>query len=174
MNQREEQLGKFEIKGSINNEERESFLQDWYSNKEQADLQRDFELKMLQAEQKKQEELWEGKIIRPSGFNVLIKPTDENPYLRKVSTSGIITNSSGVFQNPDSGETDMLERGIMYAKVLEVGPDVKHTVKGDEIIYAAQRMIPIPFKGEGYCLLNEGQILSYIGKENDLTQRFDK
>lgn len=164
---REEQLGKFTMNqgnGVVMNGRFENF-----DNAEQLDFRR----KMLIEEQKKQEALWEGKEIRPFGFNIMIKPTDENPYLKKISDIGLLTDSGGVFSNPDTGNADMLERGICYAVVEQVGPDVKHVQKGDEIIYLASRLLPVPFKGEGYCMMNEGQVLAIIGREFDLRYRFD-
>ena len=96
--------------------------------------QLDFEFKMRKLAEEEQAALWKDKEIVPFGFNVMIKPTEENPYLRKITADGIITDGGGAFNNPDSGERDILERGIAYAVVLSVGPDVKHVRKGDEII----------------------------------------
>lgn len=165
MSLREEQLGKFNFGNYSSNTE---FMESKIANAEQLDFQR----KMLIEEQKKQEALWEGKEIMPFGFNLMIKPTDENPYLKKVSDIGLLTTSGGIFNNPDSGQADMLEQGICYAVVEQVGPDVKHVRKGDEIIYIASRLLPLPFKGEGYCLLNEGHVLGIIARAENLEERF--
>lgn len=160
---REEKLGRFKMT-MLNTDE--NFLTQYNEEKEAMQKQQTFEYQMLQEKQKKQEELWKDKVFKPKGFNILIKPTDENPYLRKVSTEGLLMSANGKFNNPDTGEVDLLEQGICYAVVLDVGSKVEGINKGDEIIYLAQRLLPIPFKGEGYCLLNEGQILGVITKED--------
>lgn len=170
MSLREEKLGKFAIRDfSQEVTEPGKFITEDDIRKVE---QLDFERKMLVAEQKKQEELWKDKVMGPFGHYILIKPTDENPYLRKVSDSGIITDTGGIHANPDSGKNDLLTRGIAYAVIEQVGPDVKHARKGDEIIYSPERKLPMPFKGEGYCLINEGYILSFVGKAKDLEERF--
>ena len=165
MSTREEQLGKFRMNTEQFNTKR--FVHE-VENAEQLDFQR----KMLIAEQQKQEALWKDKEVMPFGFNIMIKPTDENPYLKKISDSGLVTDSGGIFSNPDTGNADILERGICYAVVEQVGPDVKHVRKGDEIIYLASRLLPRPFKGEGYCMMNEGQVLAIIGRKENLEERF--
>lgn len=165
MIQREEQLGKFKM-GTF--ESTGKFENERPFNPEDLEFKR----KLLIAEQKQQEQLWEGKEIMPFGFNIMIRPTDENPYLKKVTDSGLITDSGGFFENPDTGNADILERGICYAVVEQVGPDVKHVRKGDEVIYLASRLLPLPFKGEGFCMMNEGQVLAIIGRGEKLEERF--
>lgn len=167
MSLREEQLGKFTL-SDHKTDNNSLFLEKSIQNAEQLDFQR----KLLMDEQKKQEALWEGKEIMPFGFSIMFKPTDENPYIKKISDIGLLTDSGGFFENPDTGNQDMLERGICYAVVEQVGPDVKHVKRGDEIIYMASRMLPLPFKGDGFCAINEGQVLAIIGKADDLTSRF--
>ena len=77
-----------------------------------------------------------------------------------------------MFKNPDSGETDILLKTVHYAVVEQVGPDVKHIRKGDEIIYNAQRLMPLPFKEMGYIILAEGQVLGVINKRENREERF--
>lgn len=172
MNQLEEQLGKFSVGSSLTDTEKEAFLQEWNQTKAQAQQQREFELLMLKKQQEEQEALWEGKVIKPFGFYIMIKHTGTNPYLKKITSSGIITDTDGLFSNPDSGEMDMLEKNVCYAIAEDVGPDVKHIKKGDEIIYSPGRMLPLPFKDEGFCLITESQVFGVVGKPEDLNERF--
>ena len=100
---REEKLGRFKMT-MLNTDE--NFLTQYNEEKEAMQKQQTFEYQMLQEKQKKQEELWKDKVFKPKGFNILIKPTDENPYLRKVSTEGLLMSANGKFNNTDTGEVD--------------------------------------------------------------------
>lgn len=122
---------------------------------------------------KEQEELWKDKDILPFGHNIIIIPKDENPYITKITKSGLINDGGGLFKNPESGEMDMLKNGICYAIVYNVGSDVKHIKPGDEIIYLGSRILPIPFKETGYCIVNEGAVLAIINKSDKLTNRYE-
>lgn len=174
MGKREEELGKFGLGSNLmlSEKEKRQLKEELAASEQAAADQRSFALKLLKVEQEKQAKLWEGKEIMPFGYNILVVPTDENPYLKKISDSGLITSSEGLFKNPDSGETDILLKTIHYAVVEQVGPDVKHIRKGDEIIYNAQRLMPLPFKEMGYVILAEGQVLGVINKRENLEERF--
>ena len=167
---REERLGKFNM---ANLKTDDNFINQYNNEKEVMQKQQTFEHQMLMEKQRKQEELWKDKIFKPHGFYVLFKPTDENPYLKKISGDGLILDNEGKFNNPDTGEQDFLEKGICYGVVLDVGPKVESVRPGDEFIYMAQRLIPVPFKGEGLCMLNEGQLLGVIGNVDELNYRFE-
>lgn len=169
---REEQLGKFSTKATLSDSEKNQFLEEWINQKTAIDESKSFELQMLKEEQRKQDELWKDKVMKPFGLYLLIKSSSENPYIKKISDSGIIMDSGGIHKNPDTGEMDMLERAMKYAIVEEAGPDVRHVKKGDEILFQPTREMPAPFKGIGYTLLNEGAVLAIIGNENDFKDRF--
>jgi hypothetical protein len=133
--------------------------------------QQDFENKMRIEEENRRLEKWANKAIMPFGQNIMIEPYTENPYMRKVHDSGIILDSSR-FTNPDSGKDEDRDLGIKCAKVIEVGPDVKHVRKGDEILCVAARALPVPFMNTGFMLMNEGHVICIINTNDVLIERF--
>lgn len=135
--------------------------------------QSDFANKLRIEEERKRQELWKDKAIMPFGHNIMVQPYPENPYLKKVNEVGIILDKS-TFNNQDTGTKDDLDLGIPCAKVVEVGPDVKHVKRGDEIIYMAQRVLPVPFMNTGFLLLNEGAVMCVINTEDNLKSRFSQ
>lgn len=159
MNQREEMLGRYAVTSEVDG----NFENYFNEQQEKLKIEQAEQLELLRQERIKQEELWEGKEFIPLNYNLVIKPTDYNPYIRKISSSGLILNN-GSFKNPDSGEDDFLKLGICYGNVVSVGSAVREIKAGDEIIYHASRLLPVPFKGEGLCLMNEGQVLGVIRK----------
>ena len=134
--------------------------------------QQDFENKARIAEEQKRQELWANKSIMPFGHNIMIQPYPENPYLKKVNESGIILDKRD-FTNQDTGQKDELDLGVPCARVVEVGPDVKYIRRGDEIIYMAQRVLPVPFMNTGFLLLNEGAVMCVINNDDNLKSRFN-
>ncbi len=133
--------------------------------------QQDFEAKLRIEEENKRQELWKNKSIMPFGHNIMIQPYPENPYLKKVNEAGIILDKK-TFDNQDTGQKDDLDLGIPCAKVVEVGPEVKHIKRGDEIIYMAQRVLPVPFMNTGFLLLNEGAVMCIINTDDNLKNRY--
>lgn len=169
MGRRDEMLGKFSFATKATEDCNEEVIAAVAQKNEQLD----FERKLRELEDKKLEEAWEGKEIKPFGLNLIIKPFDENPYVRNTTDSGLITDGGGHFRNPDTGEMDLLRKTILYAIVVDAGPDTRHVKKGDEIIYSAQRLLPVPFKNQGLCLLNEGAVLAIINTTDNLNDRFN-
>jgi hypothetical protein len=133
--------------------------------------QSEFEMEMMINEEKKRQEMWVGKGIMPINHCVIIKPYPENPYLKKMTDDGLLLNTRA-FDNPDTGMKDELDLGIPCAQVMEVSPDVKFVKPGDEILYMAQRCIPVPFMNTGFLLLNEGAVLCIINTNENLKSRF--
>lgn len=121
---------------------------------------------LLEAEKAKQEEInskLETLELMPMGNRVIIMPYPVNPY-RQIIKGNVLTSLDGLFKNPDSGEWDTAKQGIVCGKVIEVGPDCKYTVAGDDIYYDARTVSPIPFMGLGYLTVNELNILVVLNE----------
>lgn len=168
MSQREELTGNFFMGDTKAISEKE--LEEIERRKAE---QQAFEQKIIESEEVKRQEKWKDKGIIPFGFNIMIQPYKENPYLKKVNENGILLDNK-TFDNPDTGTKDELDLGIPCAKVVEVGPDVKQIKAGDEVIYVAGRATPVPFMNSGFLLINEGAVLCIINTESNLKERFKK
>lgn len=111
------------------------------------------------------------KEIMPLGFNILIQPYNENPYMNFVSEGGLqLTN--GEFHNPDNGEMEQLKSEICCGLVLEVGSKCTEVCVGDEIFYHVGTTKPIPFMNKGFLLGHEPGIMVIINE--GLKERFKK
>lgn len=166
MSMREELTGKFMMNDNL--DLTPEMIEELEKYKTQ---QQDFEHKLRIEEEKRRQEKWENKSIMPFGHNIMIQPYPENPYLKKVNEVGLILDKTD-FNNPDTGQRDKLDLGIPCAKVVEVGPDVKHVKRNDEIIYMAERCLPVPFMNTGFLLLNEGAVVAIINDDENLKNRF--
>lgn len=102
--------------------------------------------------------------IIPVYANIIVKPYEENPYIQHVTKSGFIINDA-VFDNPDTGERDMLVQEIVCGKVIEAGPDCKYVKTGDDIFYNSRTVKPIPYNRLGYMLCNEQGVLAIVGED---------
>lgn len=107
----------------------------------------------------------------PWGNRVLILKYPENPYKQIISKGGIFIPDNINFKNPESGEADKLEEGIVCGKVIEVGPDCKQVLPGDDVFYQLNTTYPIPFMGMGYTQTSEPQLLTIIAE--GLKKRFN-
>lgn len=118
-------------------------------------------------------EVTNGLEIKPNNTYVLIKPYDKNPYEKlEVRESGIILDdNTPTFKNPDSGEEESVDVGIIVAKVIEVGPDCKYVKEGDDIYCQIGSLVPIPFFRQGLATVSEQRILMILNK--GLTERFN-
>lgn len=122
-------------------------------------------------QQKELEERLDKLRLMPLHSNVLFIPYDSNPYKKKVNTSsGIILDWEGQFKNPDSGEDDRQQLIVTYGKVVEVGPDVKYTKVGDDIVYDTRVVMPVPFMDKGFYIIPEQNVKLIINE--DLQERF--
>ena len=129
--------------------------------------------KLLEADKQKQADIearLEGLEILPSGARIVVMPYPKNPYRQIFSKGGIITEYNGSFKNPDSGEEDTLETGIVCGKVIEVGPESKEVRIGDDVYYDKRTVYPLPFMSLGYVIFHETQALAIIN--NGLKERF--
>lgn len=108
--------------------------------------------------------------IIPMGNKVMMLPYPENPYKKIASTSGIIVDYNGEFNNPDTGEKDKLQTFVGCAKVIEMGPECKYVIAGDDVFYDTRTVYPVPFLNLGYILTTEPQFLLIIN--GGLKKRF--
>lgn len=109
--------------------------------------------------------------IMPLMGNVLVRPYAKNPFEKfELSESGIILSSfDGSFDNPDTGTRDKQDNAIVFADVIEVGPEVKNIQTGDIIMFRNHSQLPVPFFGEGFYVTHQNNVLVAINK--GLTER---
>ena len=123
-----------------------------------------------EAKQREIEGRLEGLEVIPNANRIIIMPYPENPYVKIMTESGIYLDHSGAFKNPDSGTMDNLQEVIKCAKVIEVGPDCKRVVNGDDVYYDSRTVYPLPFMSLGYMITTEIQLLAVVN--NDLKKRW--
>lgn len=99
----------------------------------------------------------------PEGNRVIILPYPTNPY-KKIKAGSIYLGNDGSFKNPDTGEMDNLQEFIVCGKIIEVGPDCKRAIVGNDIFYIKNSAVPIPFMSLGYVSTNEPNIIVHIGE----------
>lgn len=114
-----------------------------------------------------------GLEIKPTGFNLLVKPYAGNPYEKiEVRESGIVLEGdAATFKNPDSGEEDSQLPGILVGRVIEVGPECKWVKEGDDVYYSYNSIIHIPFFRQGFQCVAESRTLMVLN--TGLTERFN-
>lgn len=113
--------------------------------------------------------MMENKEIKPVGFNVLVQPYNENPYMNYVSEGGLqLTN--GEFQNPDNGEVEKMKSDICCGLVIEVGAKCTEVKVGDEVFFDIRTSRPIPFMNKGFLLTHEPGLICIIAE--NLQERF--
>lgn len=115
--------------------------------------------------------------IMPIGNYVIVKEFSTNPFqrIKRDSKTGLITDLGGmapVFQNTDSGETDIEDAFVLTGNVVEVGPDCKWVKEGDAVMFTKPSQVPLPFFKVGLSLVNETRILAVINE--GLSQRFEE
>ena len=121
------------------------------------------------AKQKEINERLEGLEIVPNGNRLILMPYPSNPYARIVTESGIFIEPNGTYFNTDTGKLDQADELVGCAKIIEIGPDVKHIRVGDDVYYDSRTTYPLPFMNQGYKVTSEPQIIAIIN--NDLKQR---
>lgn len=107
--------------------------------------------------------------IKPLFANAIVLPYKENPYLDKVSETGLVYNDT-LIDNTDSGETESMDIGIGCGKVIDAGTMCKYIKPGDDVFYNVAMCRPVPFKRTGFLLCNENNILAVMN--DDLEERF--
>lgn len=105
----------------------------------------------------------------PEGNRIIILPYPTNPY-KKIKAGSIYLGNDGSFKNPDSGEMDTLEEFVTCGKVIEVGPDCKRAIIGNDVFYIKGASVPVPFMSLGYTSINEPNVIVHIGE--NLKEKF--
>lgn len=109
--------------------------------------------------------------IMPIGFNIMVLPYEENPYMKNKTEEGFIT-TNGEFLNEDSGERDKMKQDFTCGQVIEVGHKCEVVKPGDDVIYHVGTSRPVPFKDMGFILVVEQNLISVIGE--NLKERFNE
>jgi len=98
------------------------------------------------------------KTIKMPGSRVLLDIYEENPYEMNETESGFKL-TKGSFDNPDTGDRDTKNPGLICAKVVEVGPDCKVT-KVDNDVYVPMTVLkPVTINDKVYFIVFEENIL---------------
>lgn len=99
--------------------------------------------------------------LQATGFTVIFKPYDKNPYRRlKTTASGIIYgfDAHGQYKSNETGEYEDSEVGMGWGCAVSVGPECKYIKVGDDICYR-NYVVPVPFDNNGYCAISEQNIV---------------
>ena len=167
-----ESAGKFYMNSGNIITPKNELLEDIRRAKEEKEVEEANKL-LIELQKEKQKEI-EEKLqtleLLPLGNKIILLPYPENPY-KKIIDGSIIVEYNGAFMNPDSGEKDQLKTLIGCAKVIEVGPECKFLVPGDDIYYDTRTTYPVPFMSMGYQLTSEPQILCVLN--SNLKTRFN-
>ncbi len=106
------------------------------------------------------------KELKPTGYTIIVKPYDTNPYLSEIIThdSGLITapeiGLNGVIKSEDSGEYEALSK-IPCGIIIATGPECKYCEVGDDVYYRPGA-VPVPFNKKGYYAVSEQNIICRI------------
>lgn len=104
-----------------------------------------------------------GKSINPLTNHVFIE-VKENPYLKTVNETGLIT-SSRTTVNLTSAEgsygSEEQTNMIIFGKVIAVGPKCDTLKLEDEVYFRRDAIRPVPV-GQGMVVVNEFNIISYV------------
>lgn len=142
------------------------------ANKKQEDLYRkNIEEQIAKSnENKKRAEDLE---IMPYGPYLLIKLYSENPYEQITQTDSglIIPGFDGKEFSKETGQMEKQQKVVEVAHVIEVGPEVVGIQPGDDIIFRAGMMNPVPFLRQGFWTTGQNNVLVVINK--GLTERFE-
>lgn len=109
----------------------------------------------------------EKKHLKPCGYTVIFTKYQKNPYRKyRKSASGLVLDvgmdAHEMFKNPDSGEMEMSQLGIVCAKVVAVGPDCKYVKEGEDIYLRDVGCAPVPFDGNEYWAISEQNIICRV------------
>ena len=133
------------------------------------DLEEDIKRRLEDGEKMEQKML--SLEIMPILNYILVRPFEKNPYVAlKMKGNIVLSGYNGNFVNPDSGESDQEEQMIIVGTVIEVGPECKYIKEGDDVFYTKTSLVPIPFFGKGFQLVNENRIAVVVNK--GLKERF--
>lgn len=132
--------------------------------KEAQELQEKLE-EVHRNKQKEIQDKLEGLEIVPNTNRIIILPYPANPYTQVLTKGGILLDTGGRFNNPDSGEVDFNKELVPCAQVIEIGPEVKHIKVGDDVYYDSRMAYPLPFMNMGYMITSEPQVIAILGAD---------
>lgn len=133
------------------------------------DLENDIQNRLRKSEE--MEEKLKSLEIMPLTNYILSRPFDKNPYVAlKMKGNIILEGYNGNFLSQDTGEMEQEEQMIVVGTVIEVGPECKYIKEGDDIFYTKNSLVPVPFFGKGFQLINENRVVVVINK--GLKERF--
>lgn len=114
-----------------------------------------------------------GVEIMPMFSYALIKPFDNNPFQKIVTTKGgIITDLGGYAPTYKSQETGDIEEEQQYIKVgtvIETGNKCEFLKPGDIVFYTIASECMVPFYKFGFVVVNENRIIAVVNEK--LTER---
>lgn len=98
------------------------------------------------------------KTIKMTGTRMLLDLYEENPYEMKETESGFKL-SKGEFDNPDTGDRDVKNPGILCAKVVEVGPECKVVKPENDIYVVTSGLRPVTINDKTYAVTFEENVI---------------
>lgn len=98
------------------------------------------------------------KKIKMPGTRVLLDVYEENPYEMNETESGFKL-TKGEFDNPDSGDRETKNPGVLCAKVVEVGVDCKAVTEGCDVYVPAAVLKPVVVNDKTYFIVFEENLL---------------
>lgn len=107
----------------------------------------------------------DNKYLSATGYTIVIKPYDKNPYRKlKTSASGLLISGFDVnrtYKSHETGEQEDAEAFIACGHVIDVGPECKYVKVGEDIYYR-NSAVPIPFDTRGYYALSEQNVICRV------------
>ena len=113
-----------------------------------------------------------GLEILPMGSQALIKPIDENPFLKVTVESGFITDLGGItpqYKSEEDGQIHECEQFIKVGTVIETGYKCEFLKEGDVVFYTKASEAIVPFFKQGFVVVNESRIMAIVYEK--LTER---
>lgn len=98
------------------------------------------------------------KRIRMIGTRILLDIYEENPYEMNETESGFKL-THGEFDNPDSGDRETKNPGIVCAKVMEVGPECKTVHDNCDVYVPTSVLRPVVINDKTYYIVFEENTL---------------
>lgn len=103
--------------------------------------------------------------VAATGYTVILKPFEKNPYREiKTTASGLILPGdifAGTYRSDDTGEMEAAEQFIACGTVISAGPECKYVKPGEDVYYR-NSVVPIPFNNMGYYAISEQNIICRV------------
>lgn len=98
------------------------------------------------------------KKIKLVGTRILVDVYKENPYEMTETENGF-KMTKGEFENPDSGDMDTKNPGVLCGKVVVTGPDCKVTTEDCDVFIPANASRPLVVNDKMYLTTFEENVL---------------